>query len=203
MMKLAGLFLVYVTLLLSAQDFRAFIKGGIIASQVHGDQLSGFNKMGLTGGVGVEYPFTRITGRMEIVLSQKGSRKNPTNNDPTKYLMRLNYIEVPVLINKFFNPSFGLEIGTSGGILLKTDNVEWDINGQLVARQPFHRFEWAGHIGFIYLINERSQAHMRFSNSILPIRPYPSGTSGYYFYDKGQYNIVIYFTYEHFFKREK
>ncbi|MCX7697378.1 MAG: PorT family protein [Bacteroidales bacterium] len=203
MMKFLGLLLVCSVSLLAAQDFQAFIKGGIIASQVHGDQLSGFNKMGLTGGLGVEYPFPKFNARLEILFSQKGSRKNPTNEDPTKYLMRLNYVEVPLLICKFFNSTIGVELGTSSGILLKTDNVEWDINGQIVARQPFRRFEWAGHVGLIYMINEHSQIHMRYSNSILPIRPYPSGTSSYYFYDRGQYNIVIYFTYEHYFKRKK
>ena len=180
-----------------SQQFRAFVKAGVVASQVHGDQLSGYNKAGIVGGIGVEHPFSSFLGRMEILFIQKGSRKNPTNEDPTKYLMRLNYVEVPVLVQKFFLSQVGLEGGSSWGILLKTTQVEWDIHGLLVSRQPFRRFEWAAHAGLMYKIDEKSQVIFRFSHSILPIRPYPSGLPSYYFYDRGQYNNLISLTYEY------
>jgi opacity protein-like surface antigen len=202
-MKLHHFFILLLvgTEVLTAQNFKAFAKAGVSASQVHGDQLSGYNKAGLVGGLGVEYPFSKVQASLEILFVQKGSRKNPTNDDPTKYLMRLNYVEVPIAVKKFFVPQVGFEVGTSGGILLKTDNVEWDINGQLVARQKFRRFEWAVLMGLVYQINENSYVNFRFSYSILPIRPYPSGTSSYYFYDRGQYNNVIMLSYEYYFKK--
>jgi len=136
---------------------------------------------------------------MEMLFVQKGSRRNPTkDNNLTKYIMRLNYIEVPVLYRRQLKKSFGFEAGLSFGILLDTENREFDINGAIPARPDFEKYELAAHIGFRYFLNDNQSFNLRYSNSILPIRKAP-GISTYNYFIRGQYNMVLGLTYEHWF----
>jgi hypothetical protein len=106
---------------LYSQDFNGGVLGGVNATQVFGDQWSGPNKAGLYLGVFVNRYFSnRSSVQMELDYIQKGSRKNPdasTGNYST-YLLRLNYIELPVLYKYDFAEKGTLETGLSLGVLV-------------------------------------------------------------------------------------
>ena len=55
------------------QYFKGGLFGGTVASQVHGDLLSGFQKFGITGGVFVDREINdRWAIQMELQYIQKG-----------------------------------------------------------------------------------------------------------------------------------
>ncbi|MPM91061.1 hypothetical protein SDC9_138186 [bioreactor metagenome] len=200
MKKILPLLLLLLAFRAGAQSFEGGFRLGMTGTQVQGDRLSGFDKAGITGGFIVALPLNEFTDLgMELLFVQKGSRQNPTNrNGLTKYVMRLNYIEIPILYRRQLKKSFGFETGLSFGVLLQTTDVEYDINGIIPARPDFEKYELAAHIGFRYFLSEKNTINLRYSNSILPIRKAP-GISTYNYFDRGQYNLALALTYEHRF----
>ncbi|HJW30872.1 MAG TPA: porin family protein [Saprospiraceae bacterium] len=86
---------------LSAQRFSAALTAGFNASQIDGDDLAGFDKVGLTGGVKAIMLFsTPVTLNMEFLYSERGSRPdvfNPQYDPDVK--ITLKYAELPVYIS--------------------------------------------------------------------------------------------------------
>lgn len=71
---------------------------GVVGSQVDGDTYEGFNKAGITAGLFVNRKLSDLFSlQLEMNYIQKGSRK-PLDDNNTYYLMRVTYIEVPVLL---------------------------------------------------------------------------------------------------------
>jgi Outer membrane protein beta-barrel domain len=106
-MKYRNLFFVIcITLIindLSAQSrFRGGFVAGLNAAQIDGDATAGYRQVGLSSGVRA---LVELGGRWELLLdilySQKGSRKSVSNEAPfgKEAFSRLNYLEVPVMIN--------------------------------------------------------------------------------------------------------
>jgi hypothetical protein len=99
-------FIICITLIindLSAQSrFRGGFVAGLNAAQIDGDATAGYRQVGLSGGVRA---LVELGGRWELSLdilySQKGSRKSVSNEAPfgKEAFSRLNYLEVPVMIN--------------------------------------------------------------------------------------------------------
>src|SRR5689334_21238513 len=81
-----------------AQNFHAGLLAGISTSQVDGDNLAGYHKVGIKGGVFVNRQLSeKFALQLEIEFLQKGSRKPVDTIENTFFLMRLNYIDVPLL----------------------------------------------------------------------------------------------------------
>ena len=101
--------------------------------------MSGFKKLGLTGGFTLAFALSEKSElSTELIFVQKGSRQNPTENNPSKFLMRLNYIEMPWIYSfKLKKQKIGFEGGLSFGILLKTEYVEYDLYGKIPTRLEF------------------------------------------------------------------
>jgi len=181
-----------------AQNFHAGITGGLSATQVAGDGLSGFNKAGVIIGGFVNRKLSESTAlQMEIIFIQKGSRMPvQPDNDNIFYVMRLSYFEVPLLFKWQATPKFNFEAGPSFGALVfsEEENELGVINGL----PPFKKTEISGNIGLSYPLGEHLNVNSRFSTSILPIRPFPGGFSFAYF-DRGQYNTVLMFTLQYQF----
>jgi opacity protein-like surface antigen len=70
--------LVMLALPARSQDFKAGIYGGIVPSQVDGDQQSGFHKLGFTVGTFVNRKLSTGKIQGELAFTTKGSK--PTNN---------------------------------------------------------------------------------------------------------------------------
>lgn len=104
---------------LYAQEFYGGILAGFNGSQVEGDLSSGYNKMGIIGGAWVQRDLNEnFYWGMELKFNQKGSRILPTRkNDYWKYVYRLNYIDLPVLVGYKYK-SFSFFCGLSFGYLM-------------------------------------------------------------------------------------
>jgi hypothetical protein len=175
---------------LFAQRFDAGLRIGFCGSQVNGDRLSGFNKVGLLGGGYVKRSFNGpLSVQMEMIFIQKGSRK-PTDVNNTFYRMRVTYIEIPLLLSWKASSKLQVTAGPSYGVLVSSrEDDEFGIYPNPI---PFRKFEIAGNAGIIYYLSDSWSVDARYSQSISTIRPYPGGSTR--FFDKGQYNVLIEFS---------
>lgn len=181
-----------------AQGFKAGLIGGLATTQISGDQLSGFNKAGIVaGGFVSTYLSPKFDVQMEIVYFQKGSRKNadPENQDYTYYRLRLNYFEVPVLLQWKYSKRFVFEAGPTFGALLSTQ--EEDEYGEFNTTFPFNKFELGLAGGMNVIIVKGLSFNARYEQSALPVREHVSGQT--YRFNQGQYNSAIVFTFRYKF----
>lgn len=124
------------------QRFKAGAVLGLNMTQIDGDKASGYHQIGVQGGVrGVAVLTRKIELSMELLFSQKGSQSNErrsTRRQPQKvervFDMKLNYVEVPILINFRMGERdvdyyiFEFQTGFSYGRLLDSTIEEFAIN---------------------------------------------------------------------------
>jgi len=173
-----------------AQDFNGGVLGGIAMTQISGDNLSGFNKVGLYLGAYVNRYFSdKSSLQMELDFIQKGSRKNPNakKNDYSTYLLRLNYIEIPVSYKYDFSKNGTLEGGLSLGVLV--NSYEEANETTTISGGEFNRTDYSWHIGGYYTLMENLRINVRYSNSFIPVRDHSSGANDRL--NGGQYNSVL------------
>ncbi len=177
-----------------AQRFEGGLLVGYNATQVEGDNYKGFNKPGILAGAYVQTDLTQtiFTG-MEIKYSQKGSRNRmkPKDDDPEKYIMRLNYIDVPFFMG-FRTYDYGAIIGgVSFGYLLS--GKEFDEYGQFPPedRNAFNNLDLQPFVGFQFDVVDRLTLDLRFAFSVLPVRGQPGENATTYYWLNNQFNNVI------------
>lgn len=193
------LLLIIITTYSFAQDkgFRGGIMFGAVASQVDGDCLSGFYKSGIQTGIYLTNRFNKKTGfQVEIKYIQKGSRTiapppDSLNALPERYYkLRLNYVEVPFLINFYLKKKFMLETGLSLAYLFRA-REDVDGYGFAVPSPPFKKFDFPATFGVAYLVSEKFRIDFRYSYSTVAIRNHPAHQTWYF--DRGQYNNYLSF----------
>lgn len=177
---------------------------GMTACQVHGDNYSGFNKVGFTGGAYVNAQLNKVLSTdLGLIFVQKGARKNsrPEKFDYTYYYLNLNYLEVPLLLryqpNRFF-----ITVGASYAYLI--DYYEESEAGNLTGKHPFDKSEYSCNIGLGMTFYKKFDVEVRSNNSFMPIRSFGSGYTPYYgnflarTFNQGYYNNIlqIVFTYK-------
>jgi hypothetical protein len=174
-----------------AQKFQAGILAGISTSQVDGDHLTGFHKAGIKAGGFVSRKISeKMEMQFEIEFIQKGSQL-PVNDDNVFYRMRLNYIEVPVLVNYHFGKKWNIEAGVAFATLLSA--LEEDQQGVITNAPPFHRADYLVCAGGNYLITDHFIFNVRYSYSVTTIRPKDENYNYFYFIG-GQFNKVVAFS---------
>jgi hypothetical protein len=169
---------------------------GITACQVHGDNYSGYNKLGGTAGLYVNAAIKEHTSlEFGIIFVQKGARKNqnPAKFDYKYYYLNLNYVEVPLLLrwqpNKFF-----FTLGGSFAYLINYYEASEVAN--LTGMYPFKSTEYSLNTGIGMAMTPKISCEVRFNNSIVTVRPFP-GFHPYYnnpvarYFNKGSYNNII------------
>jgi len=174
-----------------AQRFHGGILAGLSTSQVDGDHLSGFNKAGFKGGGLVNRKFgEKISLQFEIEFIQKGSRK-PLNDNNEYFLMRLSYIEVPLLFNYYVGKKWNLEAGVAFATLLSA--YEEDQTGEVLNAPEFNQNDYLVCIGANYFFTPQLYFNVRYSYSITTIRT-KDEYYDYYYFVGGQYNKVLAFS---------
>lgn len=165
---------------IDAQSFNIGVLAGVNASQISGDNYSGFNKAGVLVGFYSNVDVSEdINLQFEINYSQKGSRKNPDteNGDTEFFLLRLDYVEVPVMIRWKLN-RLKIEAGLYYGRLIN-EYIE-DENGTFSIPEnlnQFKEFDLGGLFGLNYHLSDHFIMNWRYSNSFIPVRDFDSGAS--------------------------
>ncbi|MDR2979193.1 MAG: PorT family protein [Bacteroidales bacterium] len=173
----------FLLLLLFSLSFHSFsqsrIKGGVraggTASQISGDDLSGFHKLGGYAGVFANIPLSQNENwkfQMELNFIMKGSNMYVSGlNNPNigrKYTLNLFYLEVPFLFKFMPFRNFDIELGPTFNILF--GYRESNEAGKIVGRPAFKFYEFSILGGISYTIKEKWGISLRYSNSIIPVR---------------------------------
>ena len=83
-----------------AQGFSAQVFGGLSTAQLQGDNLAGFDKFGLHGGIQVLYQLReKLDVGVEMTYNEKGSRERLFRAPLDKNVTTLKYFELPIIAN--------------------------------------------------------------------------------------------------------
>ncbi len=190
-------FFLFSTIIVFCQRFNGGLLAGVAATEISGDRLEGPNKAGVYAGGFVNTSFTdRSSVQMELDFIQKGSRQNPDSTSIESYLLKLNYVELALHYRWDFGKIFSLEAGPSLGLLINQPPHE-EADGQVIDGRDsqFQTPDLSLNIGLFVSLTQYWRFNIRYSNSILAVRPHASGQT--YKWNKGQYNEVLSFTFHY------
>lgn len=180
------------SLSVQAQNFNAGLVGGLSGTQLDGDGLSGFNKLGLYAGAYVNREINdRWSWQFEMAYSQKGSRrvvKPETLDDGPWIRLQMHYIDVPLLVIWDFRDDIAIEGGVSGNLLLSYAYNDLR-NNQL--NTNFSRFESAILLGARYQVQPQLYVFARANYSLFSIDPNANFLPFFALLQRGTYNNVI------------
>ena len=183
------------------QNFNGGVLAGMTATQVDGDGNGGYHRAGLIGGVWIDFGFSsQLSIRTELKFIQKGSYQRFTDGmggTTDFYSLRLNYIDMPYLLEYHFRDDIIPFAGLSLGFLwnAKEANATGSYPNEDIAM--FRKVEVAGTAGVEYKINESFSFCVAMSYSILPVRPHKGLIT--YRLNQGQYNNVLQFYFRYHF----
>lgn len=180
-----SLFLIVFTFSISgySQRFLGALSAGINLTQVDGDEVYGFKKVGFNGGPSIIVPFGKDgkwSVTMEILFSMNGSSQKsadtviPDLTQPASYngyKLNLNYIQIPLLVHftdkKIIAGGLGFAYGQLVGV------AEWE-NGHRVEsttlQEPYTLTDFQVMADVRLRIWKRLWANLRYSYSLIPIR---------------------------------
>jgi hypothetical protein len=183
------LFCGFLTISSNAQNFGGGLIAGASTSQVAGDMLGGFNKIGLLAGVYTNLKIKEdLQLQLEIIYIEKGSR-NPNLHKNTIQEITLSYVEIPISINLQQKENLGIELGILPAFIMSSKMN--DYFSEIEINPSFEKYDFGIFAGINYHLSKKIILNSRISNSIIPIRPHVSGaTNGW---NKGQYNTVLNF----------
>lgn len=172
-------------------EFRGVARAGLCASQINGDGYGGYNKLNANVGLGVFTPINdRFRFQMEIGYCGKGSRKRPSDDDPTSYRISAHYVDIPLLL-RFDVWKFEFEAGICNGIFLfHTEDDQFGRVPDAQEQWTFNRYEIAGNVGIYVPVTPKWQVNARFHYSILPAAGGYAFAGNKFFLSKSQHNTV-------------
>jgi hypothetical protein len=183
-------FLILVSSSLKAQHFNAGLMIGGDVSQVDGDTYSGYTKFGYLGGAYVGLQVSPHSSfQMELEYIQKGSRNDTNATGITSYLLRIHYIEVPILYQYIFKSRFYFEAGPAIDIYIGSLEMK---DGLQVNGVPIRSVCFSGIFGFGAYVTKHLRLNLRTNYSLNSLRS--KNDIGYYrrmFFERGQYNNVL------------
>jgi hypothetical protein len=175
---------------LQAQRFEGAAILGFNAAQIDGDNLWGYNKVGLTGGLKLAYRLQEPWNlSMEFLYSQRGSQSelSPLTSGPISKI-NLQYIEVPVLVSykdwwiegdDFFRVN--AEAGLSYGYLF---GAEKSVGGFQFEAEDFLQHDISIIIGAHYFFTRHLGMGLRYTRSLTRLYENP---------DSGERDLLGYF----------
>lgn len=178
---------------LQAQRFHGGIVAGLVGSQVAGDTWSGFKKAGIFAGGYVSLDAgEKSSFRMELTYFQKGSRENPTEeNGYQSYLLRLNYIEMP-LFYQYQAGRFVIFAGPSAGF---TMGYYEEVNQEVISDQQFYnkpaRVTVQINLGFRFELTPSLGVDFRTNNSLWNVFSNNQSGDVWRLWDHGRYNDAL------------
>lgn len=163
-----------------AQKFNAFLVGGFNVAQLEGDNLSGFNKLGVNTGIRLEYSLDSKKGlATELLYHQKGSSSTLRAGTPSNVeTISLNYIALPLYY--FFNEwkddsdefyKFQIDIGliTNRLVSVKSSNIFFNN-----ATEDFNNWDFGATVGLAYRFSKLWSFGLHYERSFTKIYQLPN-----------------------------
>ena len=147
---------------------------GANISQVDGDEVYGFKKLGAHIGFGGLIPIGIFDASMEVLFNQKGSREKQQYVFDTltgEYNLRLNYVEIPIMlyINDKDNASAGIGFSYARLVGVKEFEHGWQTS-TTIYNDVYSRSDWSILFDLKLKILEGLKANLRYEYSLVPIR---------------------------------
>lgn len=193
-MKRIALFFLGTSIIVAsmAQGFGAEFMLGANFSQVDGDQLGGYNKLGLNVGMQVNRKLQDDwEGAFELRYSMKGAKKVIDPDAPATFTLKLNYqyIEVPIIVKYTKYKKITPYIGPSIGVNVLNERDE---NGLTSKETELNTTEIGLHLGGIYHFTDKWGVDLRHSYSLVSIRDFPIVVNGPTWFGRaGWYNRLF------------
>jgi len=166
-----------------SQRFLGALSAGINLTQVDGDEVYGFKKVGFNGGPSIIMPFGK-NGKwsvtMEILFAMDGAYQKsadtviPDSTRPASYngyKLNLNYIQVPILVHFTDKKIIAGGVGFAYGQLVGV--AEWE-NGHRIENTtlqgPYTMSDFQVMADVRLRIWKRLWLNARYSYSLIPIR---------------------------------
>lgn len=181
------------------RGFRAFTTLGLNFAQIDGDDLYGYNKLGLSGGLGINYAIKpKLDLGMELLYSQRGSSTQLSlGSNPLDQEINLDYIEVPLylVINDWYQTEGNYhkvraETGLSIGTLISSSSNNSFFDDRL---ENFSSFDVGFVLGLGIRINEHIGVSGRYTRSFTRLyrdsQTLVRSLVGYFFTFRIEYHI--------------
>jgi hypothetical protein len=181
---------------LNAQRILGQFSVGMNLTQVDGDEFYGFHKVGLNIGPGVLVPFgknKKWSVGMELLYSQKGSHHSGSS-DTTTYNLKIDYLEIPVLVHFTDKKVISGGVGFSYGQLINYKETKNSFFDSLYTYQnSMSNFDISVIADLQIRLWNRLWANLRYqysvkSNHTVLIKDYTNTKNQY---TRDQYNNVI------------
>jgi hypothetical protein len=180
----------------SQRDFKGGILAGPVASQMSGDGLGGWDKVGFSAGAWVSMPLSdKMALNIAMKYITKGSRTKRDTLNFNTFAYHLNYIDVPVLLSYRVlgrKTSLDINVGPYVGILMKqkivSNGYDYEIN------PAFKGVDVGASGGITWWLGERFFFDASLATSIIPVRPAPVVVNKANYYEYGNYNQSMHFT---------
>jgi len=213
--KFSSIIFVFLSFGLGLQVSAQIIKGeaivGMNLSQVDGDEVYGFKKIGLNIGAGVMIPFDK-KGKwdvsIEAIYSQKGANQNRQYTDSIitgEYRVNLNYVEVPVLVMFTDKDFISAGAGFSWGRLVGAK--EWEhgvlIETTTASSGTYSKNDFCILADFRIRIWQGLKFNLRYAYSLVKIRTRDFEDQAGNTWTRNQFNNVISFRLIYVFNEKK
>jgi hypothetical protein len=197
--QLLFVFGLMISIPLNAQKFVGGVMAGMNLTQVDGDEVFGFYKGGLNLGAEAILPFgkkNQWSVSLGIQFSQKGSHQGVQNTDTMmngSYTLRMNYVEVPLLLSYTDKRVIKGGVGVSYGQLVGVKEWESSKRTATTLAGPYAKEDICLLGDVQFRMYKRFWLDLRYSYSLLEIRtrhydPYPGFITPW---ERKQYNNVI------------
>lgn len=171
-----ALTIIFSSFVAKGQNIKAFVTLGGNLSQIDGDEVYGFKKLGFTGSIGAMIPIAKENWwvSVETKFAQYGAyeRSYPYHYDAT-----LPYIEIPLLIHfEDYIGGWTFGLGASYGRLMKYNEISaWDATGVTTAITDAVKTEYnKNDISFVadirFKIWKNLKFNFRYQYSLVPIK---------------------------------
>ncbi len=183
--KLFLIFLIFFSSIniIPAQKFGGTMILGFNASQIDGDRLAGYDKLGINAGIGLNYNLKEPWQlNIDFLFSQRGSRSSFIKNkyEPIRKIT-LNYLELPVYISYrdwFLNKEQYYKIqgyaGLSAGRLFSVKN---SLNDSDFDEKNFIKNDLSYLIGAKFYFNKHIAISSRYTRSLFRMYRHPDDGS--------------------------
>lgn len=203
------LFFIAIAVVSNAQIIKGEVFLGGNLSQVDGDECYGYKRIGAHVGAGAMIPFgKKWDASMEVLFNQKGAFQNEqyrdtigTNIFTGEYKLRLNYVEIPVLVHFTDKDLVTIGTGFSYGRLISMNEIE---HGEATNFKGYNSNDFSVLVDLRLKIYKQLKFNFRYQYSLTKIRTRDFyNINGQFQETRNQFNNVLTFRLVYMFFEER